>query len=131
MKNQIILFILLVVNLNSFAQSSTTTPPDLRKLSYDDANKAIESEIDLIGNGKIKIGPEYITNLLSQLRSNQSNNENQTLDIYLLGMLRTTNSEVIHFLIENIDFKATHLDPIDNHISWLSDGANILPWMRY
>jgi hypothetical protein len=116
MKTKLVLFILLALNVSTFAQgfqNYATIPPDFSKLSFNEANQAVESEETSINAEKVKkIGPEYIANLVAQLQSGHLNSDNKTLAIYFLGSLRPSGTNAINFLIENIDFKATKFDQI-------------------
>jgi len=104
------LFILLTT-FHLHAQNCITNPPDFIYLSYNEANATVKSEDDSIGRGAEKVCPEYITNLVYQLREGHLSNDNKTLAIYLLGELHPNDTNSIEFLIENIDFKATKIDP--------------------
>jgi hypothetical protein len=89
-------------------------PPDFSALSYNEANEAVENEDVLINGEKVKtVGSEYVENILHQLRSGKLSSDNKTLAIYFLGELRTSDTNAINFLIENIDFKTTRIDPIN------------------
>ncbi|MGH7976620.1 MAG: hypothetical protein ACREDS_00530 [Limisphaerales bacterium] len=118
MKKYISLILLLAISIVVKAQDSQvnsdcfTNPPDFNKLSYDEANTVVDSEDDLIGRGIKKICPEYITNLVNQIRNGALNSDNKTLAIYLLGELHPDDTNSIEVLIENIDFKATKFDHI-------------------
>lgn len=89
-----------------------TNPPDLVNLAYKAANEAVNSEVDSITWSKTRrICPEYVTNLINQIRYGTLSGDNKTLAFYLLGQLRPSDTNSIEFLIQNIDFKATRVDP--------------------
>jgi hypothetical protein len=111
MKNQrfifgiFVLFAVLKVDAQGWrTDSPATNPPDFTKLSYEEARSAIIDE-----TAKYR-SPEYIANLLNQVRSGQLNPDNKAFAIDLLGMLQTTNADVIEFLIQNIDFERKRLE---------------------
>jgi|SRR5665213_1861403 len=118
------LITLLIVVINSRAQQvksssdCATNPPDFIHLSYEQANKAVNSEDDLISRGTKRICPEYITNLVNQLRHEYLSNGNETLAIYLLGELRPSGSNAIEFLIANIDFRTSKIEPNLHPARW-------------
>jgi hypothetical protein len=102
MKKYISLSLLLIVTLRVYAQNLPyiTNPPDFGKLSWEDAKSAVVNE-----ESKNVCRPAYITNLFNQIQSGQLNHDNEALAIDLLGYLRPTNSYIIEFLIQNIDFE--------------------------
>ena len=89
-----------------------TNPPNFTKLSFGEACEAANDE------ERQKICPEYITNLVSQLRQGHLSNDNQAAAIYLLGELRPTDSNSIQFLIENIDFKSSKMATSIGLVRW-------------
>jgi hypothetical protein len=110
--------LLLIVAFNARAQNlggksdCTTNPPDFVHLSYEEANKAVYIE------ERKTICPEYITNLVNQLRQGHLTNDNKTLAIFLLGTFRPTDTNSIEVLIENIDFRASKIDPLLGPARW-------------
>jgi hypothetical protein len=96
-----------------------TNPPDFEQLSYQAANDAVNSESDLITVKKTKvICPEYIANLVKQLRRGHLSNDNKSIAIYFLGSFRPNDTDSIEILIENIDFRASRLDPKTDLTRW-------------
>jgi len=92
-----------------------TNPPDFQSLSYDKAYEAMTSD----EAWRLKeVCPEYITNLVNQIRSKKIPSDNMGPAIYLLGVLRTTNLTAIETLIDIIDFKATKLESKDSIRRW-------------
>lgn len=92
-----------------------TNPPDFQSLSYDKAYEAMTYD----EAWRLKeVCPEYITNLVNQIRSKKIPSDNMGPAIYLLGVLRTTNSMAIEALIDIIDFKATKLEPKSRIRGW-------------
>ena len=116
MKLKLIVSLVILIAFNSHAQTLTSTnhiilPPDFSKMSYNEANGAVNAETDLIVGRRTKqIGTEYIANLVNQLQSGQLNNDNKVLAVYLLGELRPSDTNSIEVLIENIDLKAKRFD---------------------
>jgi hypothetical protein len=101
------------------ASDCITNPPDFTKLSYDEASHAVDLDDDLIVATKVKkICPEYIENLVSQLRVDHLTNNNKTLAIYLLGILHPSDSTSIEVLIESIDFQTSKFDPKTGPMRW-------------
>ena len=96
---------------------SATNPPDWGKMSYEEADAASRSEDNLICNGWKRIGPEYVTNLVGQLRSGRLDNDRKVLIVWLLGefwlsgKVQAADTSTIEVLIEYIDLKATKFDP--------------------
>jgi len=90
--------------------SCATNPPDFSKLSYAEADKAASEEYNSIGIGQKKICPEYIPNLVNQLRNGQLNSDEKVLAVWLLGVLRPADTNSLAILIEYIDLKATKFD---------------------
>jgi hypothetical protein len=100
-------------------QNCVTNPPELNKMSYEEADQAISSEEDSILSTKIeRICPEYITNLVIEIRSAQLNNNNRVLAIYFLGELRPSDTNSIEALIDYIDLKASRFDPKTRFRRW-------------
>ena len=117
LKYYISLFFLLTTFI-ARAQSSNinsdcdTNPPDFSKLSYEQAVQTLNAE------EKKKICPEYITNLVNQLRYRQLNNDNKVFPIYLLGWFRASNKDSIEILIENIDLRVSKIEPLLGPARW-------------
>jgi len=117
MKYYIALIIQLTITLGVHAQNlnvisnCATNPPNFSKLPYKEADEAAFLEDDLIGREAKTICPEYITNLVNQLRYGQLDNDNKVLAIWLLGELHPIDANSIDVLIEYVDLKATKLDP--------------------
>lgn len=107
MKKYISLFCLLNVTLvvHALDLPCVTNPPDFSKLSWEDARSASVDE-----QFKNVCRPAYITNLFNQVRSGKLNPDNEALAIDLLGKLRPTNSCIIEFFIQNIDFERKRFD---------------------
>jgi hypothetical protein len=96
-----------------------TNPPDFVKMSYSTASAAVDSELnDIMGYKTKKICPEYISNLVSQIRNGNLNNDNKILSIYLLGALGPSDTNSIDVLIEYIDLKALRFDPAFGTRRW-------------
>ena len=114
MKKYISLTLLLLTGMCIRAQQSQVdciaNPPDFSKMSYNEANETSFTESDLIESGKKKICPEYVTNLVNQLRSERLSHDNEALAIDLLGAVRPSDSNSIEFFIQNIDFERTKFD---------------------
>jgi hypothetical protein len=128
MKKYISLIFLMAATIITNAQNSdcVTNPSDFSILSYDKASAAVDSEDDLIVWRKIKkICPEYIANLVNEIRQRQLNADNKVLAIYLLGELRPSDTNSIEVLIENIDLKATRFDHL------LKTRISIQRWGEY
>ncbi len=116
--------LLLIITFNAHAQflqtsDCATNPPDLYKMSYEEADEAINSEEDAILSTKMKkICTEYITNLVTELRSAQLSNDKRVLAIYFLGELRPSDTNSIEVLIGYIDLKASKFDPKTRFRRW-------------
>lgn len=96
-----------------------TNPPDYSKLTFSEADVATKAEEQSILGTRIKrICPEYITNLVFQLRSGSLNESNKVLTVYLLGMLHPDDSNSIEALIECIELRATVFDPKTAIVRW-------------
>ena len=125
MKARIFLLCLAITAYRAEAQDSpnnsgcVTNPPNYGSLSYADADKATDSEANLIVSEKVKkICPEYITNLVKQLRYGHLTTDNKVLAIYLLGELQPSDTDAIEVLIELIDLKATKSEPPGRPPRW-------------
>lgn len=122
MKTNVVLVFLLISTFTLAAQGTSpncaTNPPDFSKLSYESAKAAVYDEDSLIGRQAVKISAEYIYNLVQQLQYGHLSSDNKTLAIYLLGELQPKDTNAIEFLIENIDFKATKIEPPNSFPRW-------------
>src|ERR1035437_772729 len=91
--------------LNAIGQNAITTnlPPNFAKMaSYKEMNAALDIVMDLKPNAT----PEYVSNLVYQIKQNDVLDGAKAYSIFLLGELRTTNTTAIEILIEKIDLKA-------------------------
>ena len=120
-----IFFLLALVPLQLNAQvnnsnsSYSTNPPNFNSLSYEQANLAVKNEEDLILAARVKtISHEYITNLAGQVRLGTMNSSNKVLAIYLLGVLRPSDTNSVEVLIECVDFKAVVFDSKSAIMRW-------------
>lgn len=125
MKYRFFIFVLTLVSLIKMnAQESgtaglLTAPPDFAHISYDAASDAVRSdENNIMGSQVKRIGTEYITNLVGQIRSGNLNNEKKVLAIYLLGALHPVDTNSIEVLLDNIDLRATRFDPGVRPMRW-------------
>lgn len=110
-----ILILLLLAMRNTYAQQlqgCATNPPDFVKLPYQEIDNMLYDE------EQKKICSEYIENLVRQLHDSKLNDDNKTLAIYFLGELRPTDTDSIEILINNIDFRATKIDPKTRFPRW-------------
>jgi hypothetical protein len=118
MKKYIGTVLLLIMTLRAHAQNvaatsnCVTNPPDFAKLSYEEASEALEPE------ARKEICPEYLTNLVSQIRHGNLSNDNKTLAIYLLGTFHPKDTNSIEALVECIDFRASRFDPKTRISRW-------------
>jgi len=115
--------ILLAAIFTAYAQNPTaslncaTNPPDWGAMSYREADEASSKEANLICIGWKNICPEYITNLVSQLRDGRLDNDRKVLAVWLLGELwlfskvQPSDTMSIEVLIEYVDLRATKFDP--------------------
>ena len=88
-----------------------TNPPDFKSLTYTQANIAVKyAERSILGTLAKPICPEYITNLVLQIQSDELKTDNKVLAIYLLGILRPSNTNAIEVLIRLVDLKALRFD---------------------
>jgi len=93
--------------------SGATNAPDFSKLSYDEASdEALSESVHIMGSKTKKIGPQYIANLVNQLRQGNLDDDKKVVVIWLLGELRASDTNAIEMLIKNIDLKASKLDPL-------------------
>lgn len=110
MKLTIIYILVLIGMLNAKAQNSIVAsenysikPPDFTKMpSYKEMNAALDAVVEL----KPMATPEYVSNLVSQIKQDNASDEAKVYAIFLLGELRATNTTAIEILIEKIDLKA-------------------------
>ena len=113
MKNYKVIVFLLFPLILSLAPATchagnecVTNPPNLCVLGQQEANTAVNWEVYLIAEKKTKkICPEYITNLVEELRNGNLDNAKTVLGIYLLGEMRPTDTNAVHYLIQHIDLK--------------------------
>lgn len=99
--------------------SHAVLPPDFNKMSYDEANDAVNSECNLIVARKAKkIDAEYVTNLVYQLRQGNLTDDKKVLVIYFLGELRPSDTNSVEVLLEYIDLMATRFDPKTDIQRW-------------
>jgi len=99
--------LLLIAVLNAIGQNAVTTnlPPDFTKMpSFKEMDAALNAVEDL----KQTATPEYVSNLVFQIRQDNASDEAKVYAIFLLGKLHATNSTAIEVLIDKIDLKAPH-----------------------
>jgi hypothetical protein len=130
MKNGIRFIVLLATMWSTPAQNlgvsanCATNPPDFTKMSYKEADEASWKEDNLIGTGWKRICPEYVTNLVNELRTGQLDNDRKVLVIWLLGefwlygKLQAADTSTVEVFIEYIDLKATKFDPKGRARRW-------------
>jgi len=96
-----------------------TNPPALETMPYQQASDAVSEELLHIQAIKSKrIGPEYITNIVTMLRRGKLDVDTRVLAIYLLGELHPDDTNSVTVLIENIDLKAVKIDPPGSSARW-------------
>jgi hypothetical protein len=108
------LFVVPIVALaNGPATDARTiaSPPNFANMSYGDADKAVYEILWSVLRKEKTVGPEFVPDLVDQLRHGKLTDEKKVLLIYALGLLHPTDTNSIEALIENIDLKAPHLDP--------------------
>ena len=99
--------------------SYATNPPNFSQLSYDQADKAINDDALQIRILHVKtVGPEYLLNLVSQVRHGNLSDDKKVLAIFLLGEIAPSEINSIETFIENIDLKALKLDPKTGFPRW-------------
>jgi hypothetical protein len=84
--------------------SWVTNPPDFSQLSYEDAGRALNKEV------RKKIAPEYVTNLVNQLRKRDLASDKKVFVICLLGELRPTDKNSMEALIDDVAFVPPQAD---------------------
>jgi hypothetical protein len=97
--------LLLIALLNTIGQDAAITnlPPDFTKmLSYREMNAALNAVEDL----KPTATPEYVSNLVFQIKQENASDEAKVYAVFLLGKLGATNADAIKILIDKIDLKA-------------------------
>lgn len=96
-----------------------TNPPDISKLSYDEASDAVNSDVmDIMGARVKNICHEYITNLVNEIRHGNLDDDKKVLALYFLGALHPSDTNSIEVLIEYIDLKASRFDPAISPRRW-------------
>jgi hypothetical protein len=119
----VLTFVTKVEAQNGTPTPCATNPPDFSKMSYKEADEASFSEAEKV------TCPEYVTNLLNQLRSGRLNEDNKALAIDLLGKLHPNDLNAVEFLIENVDFKRKKFDlptRISTQLKYPAEGALML-----
>lgn len=97
----------LMAMLNAIGQNAVTTnlPPDFTKMaSYKEMNAALNA----VEDSRPTATPEYVSNLVFQIKKESASDEARVYAIFLLGKLHATNSTAIEVLIDKIDLKAPH-----------------------